>query len=958
MNQFIGTDGNHIAVADNSPIAEGSYSQEFKSNCATSKHETPDLKNTNTITNPIDTDPHLSTLDVSFLQSSPNPGCLGTLGHYEVIDVIGQGGMGMVFRAVDTKLDRVVALKVMKPRLATNADACRRFKQEAQAMAALEHDHIISIHQVDEDQGVPFFATPLLEGMSLRAYLQHVDRLDLRQGLRIARQIALGLAASHENGLIHRDIKPGNIWLEQKANSDEPIRVKILDFGLVRSISNDAHVTENGVVVGTPAYMAPEQAQAKPVDHRSDLFSLGCVVYHMFTGSVPFQGTDTMSILMSLATHKPPSLTQTNAEVPQPLSELVDTMLAKDAAQRPASAMVVADTLADIETNLTYQETARGLPIRRWNKRWLSVAVLAATCLAFVLLYTLAQTFFLRTEGGTIRIEVNDPKTKLTIAGNVYTFRHKGKNITMTPGRKTLTIARDGFEFETRNFVLREGKNTVLRIDFHDGHVQIVQDGKVLRKELIPNPRPRAPVISQETIQPATWDRGPLFDILPGLIPRPANLPKFKRWQVTAESSAYQICPPAWSPDGRWVACLVDSLQFDSAELRLYEAQTMKLTRILSAGESAKGIWQSRLLWSPNSRWICVNGKETTRLFRPDGTVGPTFAVNWSWAFAWHPNSKSMMAWYVHKRTGPDFYLLDVDTGKSRTVSAHPGGIRMAKWRPDGKFLATGGRDKTVKLWSSDANAKPVVLKHPTGVEYLDWHPSEDLLATCCEDKHVRFWKSDGVAGLMLDHGKDVPVECHFSPDGNYLATLSESGITRLWDKQGRMVRQYLSTYYSRKTARGAFVWHPGSKGVVATDRVKRNRQGEPENVFLPVKGKIVPLSGSAVHTQWNADGTRLLAVGHGRSYFFNQSVWRYEQGKLIPLKMEPIVAQRIFPRLFSVGASWSPDGKRFAMTERYFGATLAFYTANGKRDAAPIESPATTALAISAYRLSCSGHQ
>ena len=213
-----------------------------------------------------------------------------------MLEVLGVGGMGVVFRAEDPKLERMVALKAMKPAIAASRSAKDRFLKEAKATAAIEHDHIVSIYQVGEDRGVPFIAMRFLRGESLQTKLDREQKLDPCEAARIGREVASGLAAAHGHNLIHRDIKPDNIWLDSKQG-----RVKIVDFGLVRSTSDDAGLTQSGAVVGTPKYMAPEQAAGAPVDHRCDLFSLGSVLYHLVTGQAPFEGGNLTATLIAVA---------------------------------------------------------------------------------------------------------------------------------------------------------------------------------------------------------------------------------------------------------------------------------------------------------------------------------------------------------------------------------------------------------------------------------------------------------------------------------------------------------------------------------------------------------------------------------------------------------------------------------------------------------------------------------
>lgn len=280
----------------------------------------------------------------AFLAPPHEPGELGRLGPYRVLRLLGQGGMGLVFQAEDVQLHRPVALKVMRPDFAIQERARERFLREAQAAAALKHDHIVTIYQVGEESGVPFLAMEFLAGKSLEDWLQPDRRASLPETLTIARQIARGLAAAHGVGLIHRDIKPANLWLEAPRG-----RVKILDFGLARrSTSQFTALTQDGALIGTPAFMAPEQARGERVDHRCDLFSLGCVLYRMVTGRLPFPGDTVYAVLGALLEGTPPAVRTLNPQVPPRLEELIHRLLAKSPDDRPASAQEVLDELGHI----------------------------------------------------------------------------------------------------------------------------------------------------------------------------------------------------------------------------------------------------------------------------------------------------------------------------------------------------------------------------------------------------------------------------------------------------------------------------------------------------------------------------------------------------------------------------------------------------------------------------------
>jgi serine/threonine protein kinase len=262
--------------------------------------------------------------------------------------------MGVVFQAEDPDLRRMVALKVMRPTLAASSEFHRRFLREARLAAAIEHEHIVTVYQVGEDHGVPYLAMQLLRGKTLDDRLSRAGgRLPLPEVLRIGREIAEGLAAAHARGLVHRDIKPANVWLEEERG-----RVRIVDFGLARGSEPDAQFTHAGSVIGTPAYMAPEQAGGKAVDARCDLFSLGAVLYRCATGKSPFGDQDTLAILSALATQTPAPPHRIVPSLPRMFSGLVMRLLAKDPADRPQSAREVVQAIQALERGETGEEPA------------------------------------------------------------------------------------------------------------------------------------------------------------------------------------------------------------------------------------------------------------------------------------------------------------------------------------------------------------------------------------------------------------------------------------------------------------------------------------------------------------------------------------------------------------------------------------------------------------------------
>ncbi len=340
---------------------------------------------------------------LDFLQASTKPGSLGRLGHYEVLEVLGWGGFGIVLKAFDELLQRVVAVKVMAPQLAATSPARKRFLREARASAAVRHENVVAIYNVEE-QPIPYLVMEFIAGETVQQRLDRVGPLDAAEAVRMGRQIAEGLGAAHAMGLIHRDVKPANILLESGAD-----RVKITDFGLARA-ADDASLTQSGVIAGTPMYMAPEQAKGEVIDHRADLFSLGSVLYVMCSGRPPFRASTTLAVLKRVAEETPRPIREIIPEVPEWLCAIISKLHAKEPEDRFASAKEVADVLARFVAVPQGQGGAPSLPHlvpkagrprrdRTVRPRWL-VPAGAAVLMACLLLVVFLLVNMLRPSHG------------------------------------------------------------------------------------------------------------------------------------------------------------------------------------------------------------------------------------------------------------------------------------------------------------------------------------------------------------------------------------------------------------------------------------------------------------------------------------------------------------------------------------------------------------------------------
>jgi len=259
-----------------------------------------------------------------FLSPPRHPGHLGLLGPFEVHSLLGRGGMGLVLKGHDNSLNRAVAIKVLAPQLAASSDARKRFAREARAAAAVRHEGVIAVYAVSEAMGLPYMVMEFVSGIALQDKVEEEGPLDFKLLFQVAIQIAEGLQAAHSSGLIHRDIKPANILLTNGIP-----KVKITDFGLARTVG-DVSITQKGIVMGTPQYMAPEQACGQELDSRVDLFSLGSVLYMLATGIPPFDAPSLIAVMRSVCEDTPRPIRELNPKIPRWFAEIVNRLQAKN----------------------------------------------------------------------------------------------------------------------------------------------------------------------------------------------------------------------------------------------------------------------------------------------------------------------------------------------------------------------------------------------------------------------------------------------------------------------------------------------------------------------------------------------------------------------------------------------------------------------------------------------------
>jgi WD40 repeat protein/tRNA A-37 threonylcarbamoyl transferase component Bud32 len=735
---------------------------------------------------------------LSLLSPPGGPGSLGRLRHYDVLAVIGRGGMGIVLKALDEVLKRIVAIKVMSPTLAAMASARKRFIREAQAAAAVRDDHVVNIHAVEELKGLPYLVMEYVGGISLQERLDRSGLLELKEILRIGMQTAAGLAAAHKQGLIHRDIKPANILLENGVQ-----RVKITDFGLARAM-DDASETQSGVVAGTPQYMAPEQARGEPVDHRSDLFSLGSLLYAMCTGHPPYRASTTLGVLRRVSEESPPPVQQVNSEIPTWLAAIIEKLHRRDPAERFQSAAEVAELLG---RHLAHLQQPGAVPapgtlrlpaVRRAGlRRWaVAAAALLLACAGLGLSDAtgvtrvgeyVATVLRIHTPEGTLVVELNDPNVQVTIAGGGDELVITGsgpQELRLRPGRYQLHASKDGvpLRLDQELVTITRGGKQIVRVS-HEAPAPAVA------VESADRGKTSFPIKLLATLRGEGTFTRLAFSPDGRLLASSHDGGRLVLWDVAAARvkrtiQAHNLLATGvtFSPDGKQLASVSgDSrVPFTNGEIKLWDPATGKLR--LTLPSSTGGLYA--VAFAPDGRTVAATGVRGTVYLWDTATgvkrgtlKGPTST---SLSLAYSPDGKLLAQG-----------LMDVvqiwDLARHERIAqlqGHQDEVECVSFSPDGKTLATGSRDRTARLWDMKSFRERAILKgHRGWVRSLAFSPDGKMLASGCWEHMAKLW--DAASGRELlevpQPGIRAGSSVAFSRDCKTLAVGGNANI-RLWD--------------------------------------------------------------------------------------------------------------------------------------------------------------------------------
>jgi len=739
-----------------------------------------------------------------------------TLNHYKILQKIGSGGMGEVYAAEDLKLHRRVAIKVL-PRGVTDDPARRaRFEREATAVAALNHPGIVTVHSVEEAEGIHFITMELVEGKLLAEVIPG-SGLPLGRFFDLAIPLADAVAAAHRAGVVHRDLKPENILV----GSDG--RLKILDFGLAKlqdapekpaeaSALPTRHLTEQGQILGTVAYMSPEQVEGKPVDHRSDVFSMGIVLYQMATGRRPFQGDTSASMISSILRDAPTTVTDLNPGLPRHLGRILRHCLAKDLEERTQSAQDVRNQLSDLRREVDSGALEPGgaaiLPARaRGSRLWLAIAA----ALAAIVLLTLAVVFFGPGKEGPkgrrgetplagTQVKLTDsPGEEVTPSispdGKFVAFASRAAGnwdifVQRIGGSNPVNLTKDSPDDDKQPAFSPDGERIAFRSRRDGGGIFVMgaTGESVLR-------------LTESGYRPAWSPDGEQIVFQTTEFANPAGRPGFSElWIVEVRTGKARrlyegdAVQPAWSPGGQRIAFW--AIPVGGGQRDIWTIPAGGGTPVPVTQDPALD-WNP--VWSPDGRYLYFSSERggSMNLWRvpieeaTGRTLGPPEAVTFGAASEIHSASISRDGRRIANVASVTFngirrVSLDLERGRAVvdpvTVSRGSSPILWLALSPDGRSLAyttIGAGDspgmvrEEIVISATDGSSRRRVAASDSRNRILSWSPAGDRLAFASDrtgQYKVYTVRADGSDLQPLDTSRENVLYPVWSPAGDRIA--------------------------------------------------------------------------------------------------------------------------------------------------------------------------------------------